>query len=87
MLEDLDEWLNERGISLAFAELSDEVREKIERYELTRTIDPRKFYPTLNAALRGFAAAMDEPEVAPPVDDADEAAARRHHRDGGDPTG
>ncbi len=78
MLEDLDEWLNARGISLAFAELSDEVREKIERYELTRTLDPEKFYPTLNAALRGFAAATDVPEAAPPVDDADAAALRRH---------
>ena len=78
MLEDLDVALNERGISLAFAEMSEVVQEKIARYELTRTIDPGHFYPTLNAALRSFAAAMDEPEVAPPTDDADEAAA--HHR-------
>ncbi|MBL8777031.1 MAG: sulfate permease [Acidimicrobiales bacterium] len=78
MLEDLDVALNERGISLAFAEMSEVVQEKIHRYELTRTIDPEHFYPTLNAALRGFAAAMNEPQVAPPVDDADEAAA--HHR-------
>ena len=78
MLEDLDLALNERGISLAFAEMSEVVQEKIHRYELTRTIDPEHFYPTINAALRGYAAAMDEPQVAPPVDDADEAAA--HHR-------
>ncbi len=78
MLEDLDTALNERGISLAFAEMSEIVQEKIARYELTRTIDPEHFYPTLNAALRGYAAAMDAPQAAPPADDADEAAA--HHR-------
>jgi len=54
MLEDLDEALNARGISLVFAEMKDPVRRKIERYELTRTIDPRHFYPTLNAAIRAF---------------------------------
>jgi MFS superfamily sulfate permease-like transporter len=40
MLEDLDEALNARGISLVFADMKDPVRERIERYELTRTIDP-----------------------------------------------
>ena len=40
MLEDLDEMLNARGISLVFAEMKNPVREKIERYGLTRTIDP-----------------------------------------------
>jgi high affinity sulfate transporter 1 len=45
MLEDLDEALNARGISLVFADMKDPVREKIERYELTRTINPRTFSP------------------------------------------
>jgi anti-anti-sigma regulatory factor len=45
MLEDLDEALNARGISLVFADMKDPVREKIERYELTRTIDPAHFSP------------------------------------------
>ncbi len=40
MLEELDEWLNARGISLVFAEMKDPVRSKVTRYELTRTIDP-----------------------------------------------
>src|SRR5207248_6145854 len=40
MLEELDEALNGRGISLVFAELKDPVRRKIERYGLTRTINP-----------------------------------------------
>ena len=44
MLQELDVWLNERGVSLVFAEMKDPVREKIERYELTRTIDPAHFF-------------------------------------------
>jgi high affinity sulfate transporter 1 len=54
MLEDLDEGLNAEGISLVFAELKDPVRQKIERYELTRTIDPTHFFPTLGAAVAAF---------------------------------
>ena len=54
MLEDLDETLNGQGISLVFAELKDPVRTKIERYELTRTIDPTHFFPTIEAAIIAF---------------------------------
>jgi high affinity sulfate transporter 1 len=54
MLEDLDEALNSRGISLVFAELKDPVREKIERYGLTRTINPGHFFPTIGAAVEAF---------------------------------
>jgi high affinity sulfate transporter 1 len=54
MLEDLDEGLNAEGISLVFAELKDPVRQKVERYELTRTIDPTHFFPTLGAAVAAF---------------------------------
>jgi MFS superfamily sulfate permease-like transporter len=54
VLEDLDEALNAQGISLVFAELKDPVREKIERYGLTRTIDPRHFFPTIEAAVTAF---------------------------------
>ena len=54
--EDLDEWLNDRGVSLVFAEMKDPVREKIERYELTRTIDPAHFYPTLDDAVAAYMA-------------------------------
>jgi len=54
MLEDLDEALNAEGISLVFAEMKDPVREKIERYELTRTIDPAHFFPTVGAAVTAF---------------------------------
>jgi len=54
VLEELDEALNSRGISLIFAELKDPVRAKIERYGLTRTIDPRHFFPTIGAAVAAF---------------------------------
>jgi high affinity sulfate transporter 1 len=54
MLEDLDEALNAQGISLVFAEMKDPVREKIERYELTRAIDPAHFFPTVGAAVAAF---------------------------------
>jgi high affinity sulfate transporter 1 len=54
MLEDLDEDLKERGIHLIFAELKDPVREKINRYGLTRTIDPSHFFPTLEDAVQAY---------------------------------
>jgi high affinity sulfate transporter 1 len=54
VLEQLDETLNAQGISLVFAELKDPVRRKIERYGLTRTIDPRHFFPTIEAAITAF---------------------------------
>jgi high affinity sulfate transporter 1 len=54
VLEELDETLNAQGISLVFAELKDPVRRKIERYGLTRTIDPRHFFPTIEAAITAF---------------------------------
>jgi high affinity sulfate transporter 1 len=54
VLEELDEDLNARDISLVFAELKDPVRRKIERYGLTRTIDPRHFYPTIETAVTAF---------------------------------
>ena len=55
MLQELDVWLNERGVSLIFAEMKDPVREKIERYELTRTIDPAHFFRTLDEAVAEYA--------------------------------
>jgi high affinity sulfate transporter 1 len=54
MLEELDEMLNAQGTSLVFAELKDPVRRKIERYGLTRTIDPHHFFPTVEAAITAF---------------------------------
>jgi MFS superfamily sulfate permease-like transporter len=54
MLEDLDQELNAKGISLVFAEMKDPVREKVERYGLTRTIDPTHFFATLDEAVAAF---------------------------------
>lgn len=54
MLQELDAWLNARGVSLVFAEMKDPVRAKIERYELTRTIDPTHFLPTLDEAVAAY---------------------------------
>ncbi len=56
VLAELDSWLNARGVSLAFAEVKDPVREKIQRYELERTIDPAHFYPTLDEAVAAYMA-------------------------------
>ncbi|EWT01927.1 transporter [Intrasporangium oryzae NRRL B-24470] len=54
MLQELDLWLNARGVSLVFAEMKDPVRAKIERYELTRTIVPEHFLPTVDAAVAEY---------------------------------
>jgi high affinity sulfate transporter 1 len=54
MLADLDEELNTAGISLVFAEMKTPVQTKIERYELTRTIDPAHFFPTVDDAVRAY---------------------------------
>ena len=37
-----------------FAELKDPVRRKIERYGLTRAIEPRHFFPTVEAAVTAY---------------------------------
>ncbi|HWC70747.1 MAG TPA: sulfate permease [Actinomycetota bacterium] len=60
MLEELDVWLNARDVSLVFAEIKDGVRAKIERYELTRTIDPGHFFPTIEAAIEAYRAEFGE---------------------------
>lgn len=68
MLEELDEELNADGISLVFAELKTPVREKIDAYELTRTIDPEHFFPTLHDAVAAFRARTDAHWEPPPRD-------------------
>jgi high affinity sulfate transporter 1 len=54
MLEDLDNALNAKGVRLVFAELKDPVREKLERYGLTRTFDPDHFFPTIDTAIAAY---------------------------------
>jgi len=41
---------------LVFAEMKDPVRRKIDRYQLTRTIDPAHFFPTLDGAVAAYRA-------------------------------
>ncbi|MEU4563860.1 sulfate permease [Actinoplanes sp. NPDC023936] len=62
MLEDLDEELNAAGISLVFAEMKSPVRSKIDRYGLTRTIDPAHFYPTIEEAVAAYRMISSLPE-------------------------
>ncbi|MFB7708286.1 SulP family inorganic anion transporter [Streptomyces sp. NPDC056105] len=66
VLEDLDRELNAEHVHLVFAELKDPVRHKIERYELTRTIDPRHFFPTVEAAVAAFRRTTDADGTANP---------------------
>jgi high affinity sulfate transporter 1 len=54
MLEELNEELSGRGVRLVFAEMKDPVRTKVERYELTPTIDPNRFFPTITRAIKAF---------------------------------
>ncbi|MEC5191791.1 MULTISPECIES: SulP family inorganic anion transporter [unclassified Arthrobacter] len=56
VLLELDRELNAQGTSLVFAELKHGVREKFERYELTREIEPRHFYRTVDAAVAAYVA-------------------------------
>jgi high affinity sulfate transporter 1 len=56
VLLELDAELNAQGTSLVFAELKHGVRVKIERYELTRQINPRHFYRTVDAAVAAYMA-------------------------------
>ena len=57
MLQELDIWLNERGVSLIFAEMKDPVREKIERVRATRTHRPRALLPNARRSRRRVRAA------------------------------
>jgi high affinity sulfate transporter 1 len=65
MLEALDEELNAEGTSLVFAGMKTPVQAKIQRYELTRTIDPAHFYDTIDQAVDAFAAFVATPDEPP----------------------
>jgi high affinity sulfate transporter 1 len=65
MLEELDVEINARNISLVFAEMKTPVREKIERYKLTRTIDPAHFFPTIDDAVAAYLARVGEDWAGP----------------------
>ncbi|MGY1705588.1 SulP family inorganic anion transporter [Geodermatophilus sp. SYSU D00697] len=74
VLLDLDRLLDGRGQTLVFAELKDPVRREVEGYGLTREIEPRYFFPTVEAAVEAFqrrtGATWPAPPAAPEVETA-----------------
>lgn len=68
MLQDLDEALDARGVSLVFAEMKDPVRSKIDRYGLFRTIGPDRFFPTIREANEAFRRNTGADWQPPPAD-------------------
>jgi MFS superfamily sulfate permease-like transporter len=87
MLEELDEDLNARGISLVFAEMKDPVRAKIDRYELTKTIDPDHFFPTITQAVKAFQRQTGAEWQPPSAEPSCEAASHRAGGSRGAPPG
>lgn len=56
MLAELGEELGARGTALVFAEVKSPLRTKIDRYRLTRVLDPAHFFPTMEAAVEAYRA-------------------------------
>ena len=54
MLEELDKELGTRGAELAFAEMKDPVRDRLERYGLQKQIGRDFFFPTIGVAVKTF---------------------------------
>jgi high affinity sulfate transporter 1 len=51
MLLELIRVLNDRGITLHFAEMKDPVRDKLKRFELMELVGAERFHPTINSAV------------------------------------
>lgn len=54
MLEELDKELATRGCELAFAEMKDPVKDRLERYGLQRRIGREFFFPTVGVAVKAY---------------------------------
>ncbi len=54
VIEEMHNELEKAGITLVFAEVKDPVRRKLERFGLTDTLDPDRFFPTIEAAVAAF---------------------------------
>ena len=54
MLEELDKELATRGAELAFAEMKDPVKDRLERYGLQKRIGREFFFPTMGVAVKAF---------------------------------
>ncbi len=61
MIEELDAELSKRGVELAFAEMKDPVKDRLQRYGLKAKIGHESFFPTIGVAVKAF---LDRHEVA-----------------------
>ncbi len=53
-LEELDRELEERGVELAFAEMKDPVKDRLERYGVGKKIGRAFFFPTVGVAVKAY---------------------------------
>ena len=56
MLAELDRELGAAGIELAFAELKDPVKDRLEQYGLLEQLGRDRFYSTIGVAVRSYVA-------------------------------
>lgn len=56
ILEELDKELATAGVELAFAEMKDPVKDRLERYGLQKRIGREFFFPTIGVAVKAFVA-------------------------------
>lgn len=61
MLDRLQEELAREGVTLAFTELKDPVRERLRRYGALVNVPEALFFPTVGAAVTGYLRATGEP--------------------------
>jgi high affinity sulfate transporter 1 len=54
MLDELDKELATRGAELAFAEMKDPVKDRLERYGLQKRLGDGFFFPTIGVAVKAF---------------------------------
>ena len=54
MIEELDKELATRNVELAFAELKDPVKDRLQRYGLQKRIGHEFFFPTVGVAVKAF---------------------------------
>jgi high affinity sulfate transporter 1 len=54
MLDELDHWLAERDVRLAFGEMKDPVRARLARYGLVDRLGTDRFFPTLDDAVAAY---------------------------------
>jgi len=59
MIHELDEELAARGTELAFAEMKDPVKDRLERYGLRKKIGHAFFFPTIGVAVKAYLRAFE----------------------------